>query len=89
MSNGTEPDSLMNWYVPLALPPSQEPATPPPQFRTCWTDRLMSPVAEAEPEAQPPRPLAILMRSARDDRAPCAQHDPHQRGRCWLREGVR
>jgi len=76
VSYGTKPVDLMNSKVPVALPPWQEPATCPPQLRMNCTARLTS----------TPRPRrAILIRSASDESAPCAQQLPQYWGRCWFR----
>ena len=57
--------SAIQLYTPAPLPPWQEPAVP--QFRTCWTARLMS---------TPFALRAILMRSPSAEMAPCAQQEP-------------
>ena len=77
VSKGTWPTSCTNWYAPVALPPWHEPATSVPQFRMNWIARFTS-----GPRAS--GPFAILMRSARADIAPCAQHEPQYCGTCWL-----
>ena len=67
VSYGTCPFCWINSYTPVWDPPWQEPAIPLPQFNIYWIDKLIS----------TPRPFrAILIRSANELNAPCAQQLP-------------